>query len=147
MQLRLAPLLPRALVPQPVAERLKYDQREPDLLRLPHSAASFDPCRVEKVMHQARQIEDHRHPVVRVAWIEFGAEHLACDPPVRGEGVEPLLDHAGEPLIGSEALQLVSRHLEHGQTGALEPGIGDRVDVPEPLPYRGKRHTGTLGYT
>ena len=51
MQPRLAPFLPRALVPQPIAERLEYDQREPDLLRLPHPALSFDPRRVEEVMH------------------------------------------------------------------------------------------------
>ena len=145
MQLRFAPLLSRALVTQPIPERLEYDQREPDLLRLPHPALSFDPRRVEEVMHQARQIKDHRHPMVRMARIEFGAEHLTCDPPMRGEGVEPSLDHPGKSLIGSKALQLISRRIEHGQTGALEPGIGDRVDVPEPLPYLGKRHTCALG--
>src|SRR5687767_8621721 len=34
-QPRLAPLLSRALVPQPVAQGPKHDQREPDLLSLP----------------------------------------------------------------------------------------------------------------
>jgi hypothetical protein len=42
MQLRFAPLLSRALVAQPIEECLKYDQREPDLLRLSHPALSFD---------------------------------------------------------------------------------------------------------
>ena len=145
MQPRLAPLLSRALVAQPIAERLEYDQREPDLLRLPHPALSFDPRRVEEVMHQARQIKDHRHPMVRMARIEFGAEHLTRDPPVRNKGVEPSLDHPGKSLIGSKALEFISRHIEHGQTCTPEPGIGDRVDVPEPLPYLGKRHACALG--
>ena len=100
MQPRLAPLLSRALVAQPIAERLEYDQREPDLLRLPHPALSFDPRRVEEVMHQARQIKDHRHPMVRMARIEFGAEHLTCDPPMRGEGVEPSRSRAGTCSVG-----------------------------------------------
>jgi hypothetical protein len=51
MQLRFTALLSRALVAQPIPERLEYDQREPDLLRLPHPALSFDPRCVEEVMH------------------------------------------------------------------------------------------------
>ena len=138
-------LLGGALVPEPLRQGDEGDGSQSDLLTLPEPAGTLHPRHVQQIVHQPRQVEDHRHPMVRMARIEFGAEHLTCDPPVRGEGVEPSLDHPGEPLIGGEALELVSRHIEHGQTGTLEPGIGDRVDVPEPLPYLGKRHACALG--
>ncbi len=54
MQSRLAPLLSRALIPQPVTKHPEDNEREPDLLRLSHPASAFDPRRIEEIMHQTR---------------------------------------------------------------------------------------------
>ena len=76
--------LAAASVPEPVAERRQHDQGEADLLHLTQAAGALDAGGVEEIVHQPRQVEDQRHPVVRVRWVQLVAKDLARD---RGDAV------------------------------------------------------------
>ena len=58
------------------------------------AAGAGDPGGVEEPVDQPRQIEDHRHPVLRMAGIQLRAQHLAGHLAMRRERVEPAHDHA-----------------------------------------------------
>ena len=48
-------------------------------LGLPEAAGTRHSRHVQQIMHEPRQVEDHRHPVVRVRRVELVAEDLAGD--------------------------------------------------------------------
>ena len=84
-------------------ERLARDRRAPfQAVALPAKlaapAAGLEPGGVAPPLDRARQVEDHRHPVVRVRGIELFLQHLAGHRPVGGEGLEPAHQQQVQPL-------------------------------------------------
>ena len=75
--------------------------RDADLFGLSLPSTGIEQSSLAHPMDQARQTEDHRHPVVRVRCIKLGADHLAGEPPMGGSGLEPPHHHGVDPLAGA----------------------------------------------
>src|SRR3954449_4588088 len=76
LQTSLAAFLAGAAVLKAFRQGGEGDGGQADLLNLTEPTRARDPRHVQEIVHQPRQVEDQRHPMVQVGGVELVAEDL-----------------------------------------------------------------------